>query len=104
MKRLFWVGVGAAAGYYAARRGEAAVERARERGLVGNVTLAATTAQKAAGAATRTAAALGERARAMAAEQADGASAPAPTPLPAPAPAPQPAPAPAARDAREARP
>ena len=70
MKRLFWIGVGAAAGYYAARRGEEAVERARERGVVGNVTLAATTASKVAATASRTAVALGEKARSLAAEQA----------------------------------
>ena len=70
MKRLFWIGVGAAAGYYAARRGEEAVERARERGVVGNVTLAATTASKVAATASRTAVTLGEKARALAAEPA----------------------------------
>lgn len=70
MKRLFWMGVGAAAGYYAARRGEEAVERARERGVVGNVTLAATTASKVAATASRTAVTLGEKARALAAEPA----------------------------------
>ena len=58
MKRLFWLGVGAAAGYYAARRGDEMVERARERGLVGNVSLAATTATKVAASASRTAASL----------------------------------------------
>lgn len=58
MRRLFWLGLGAAAGYYAARRGDEMVERARERGLVGNVSLAATTATKAAASASRTAAAL----------------------------------------------
>ena len=68
MRRLFWIGVGAAAGYYAARRGEEAVERARERGLVGNVTLAAATASKVAATATRTAVTFGDRARAVAAE------------------------------------
>lgn len=68
MKRLFWLGVGAAAGYYAARRGEEVVERARERGVVGNVTLAATTASKVAATASRTAVTLGDRARALAAE------------------------------------
>ncbi|MFC6238341.1 hypothetical protein [Longivirga aurantiaca] len=70
MKRLFWLGVGAAAGYYAARRGEEAVERARERGVVGNVTLAATTASKVAATASRTAVTLGEKARALAADPA----------------------------------
>lgn len=58
MRRLFWLGVGAAAGYYAARRGDEIVERARERGLVGNVSLAATTATKVAASAQRTAATL----------------------------------------------
>lgn len=67
MRRLFWLGVGAAAGYYAARRGEAVVERARERGVVGNVTLTASTATKVAAAASRTALTLGEKARTVAA-------------------------------------
>jgi hypothetical protein len=58
MRRLFWLGVGAAAGYYAARRGDEMVERARERGLVGNVSLAATTATRVASSASRTAASL----------------------------------------------
>ncbi len=64
MSRLFWVSVGAVGGYYAARRGERLVEEARERGLVGNVTLAASTAAKAATGATKAAAALGETVRA----------------------------------------
>jgi hypothetical protein len=86
MRRLFWLGVGAAAGYYAARRGEEAVERARERGVVGNVTLAASTATKVAGTASRTAVALGEKARSLAADHASdpsGASAPRPSSSPA---------------------
>ena len=62
MRRLFWLGVGAAAGYYAARRGDRLVQDARERGLVGNVTLAATTATKVASSATRTAVSIGEAA------------------------------------------
>ncbi len=70
MRRLFWIGVGAAAGYYAARRGEEAVERVRERGVVGNVTLAASTATKVAATASRTAVTLGEKARALASEPA----------------------------------
>jgi hypothetical protein len=77
VKRLFWLGVGAAAGYYAAKRGDEALDRARERGLVGNVTLAAATAQKAAATATRTAAALGEKARAAADAQTPAAQTPA---------------------------
>ena len=62
MRRMFWLGVGAAAGYYAARRGDRLVQDARERGLVGNVTLAATTATKVASSATRTAVSIGEAA------------------------------------------
>jgi len=58
MRRLFWLGLGAAAGYYAARRGDEMVERARERGVVGNVSLAATPASKVAASASRTASAL----------------------------------------------
>jgi septal ring-binding cell division protein DamX len=99
VKRLFWLGVGAAAGYYAAKRGDEALERARERGLVGNVTLAAATAQKAAATATRTAAALGEKARAAA----DAQTAPAPTAEPTPAPRTSPTPS-SPSTSREVRP
>lgn len=70
MRRLFWLSVGAAAGYYAARKGTVALEQARERGLVGNVTLAAGTASRVAATASRTTVAVGElvgaRARALA--------------------------------------
>lgn len=107
MRRLFWLGLGAAAGYYAARRGEEAVGRAKERGLVGNVTLAAGTAQRVAATASRTAAVIGERARTLAAEQQPAPSPeprPAPTPTPSPTRLPTPQPAPARTDAREARP
>ena len=94
MRRLFWFGLGAAAGYYGARRGEQLVARARERGLVGNVTLVATNATKAASVATRTAYALGERARALVAD-------PDPTPeTPSDAPYPRPFPAETTREAR----
>jgi hypothetical protein len=57
---VFWLTVGAAAGYYAARKGSVLVEEARERGVVGNVTLAAATAGKAAAAASRATVAVGE--------------------------------------------
>ena len=60
MRRLFWLSLGAAAGYYAARKSSEAVSQARERGLVGNVTLAAGTASKAAATASRTTVAVGE--------------------------------------------
>ena len=79
MRRLFWLSVGAAAGYYAARKSSEAVEQARERGLVGNVTLAASTATKVAGSATKAVSAVGSRARTPAE--------PAPAPGPAPSPA-----------------
>ena len=46
MRRLFWVSVGAAAGYYAARRIPPAVARTRERGLAGNAALAGRTASR----------------------------------------------------------
>jgi hypothetical protein len=82
VRRLFWLSVGAAAGYYAARKGTVAVEQARERGLVGNVTLAASTASKVAATASRTTLAVGEavgsRARALAEARSDDA-APAPS-------------------------
>ncbi len=44
MARLVWVAVGAAGGIYAYKRATAALEDARERGVVGNVNAAATTA------------------------------------------------------------
>jgi hypothetical protein len=81
--------VGAAAGYYAARKGSAAVEQARERGLVGNVTLAASTASKVAATASRTTLAVGEavgsRARALADVRAAATTEPAVTTRPTPA-------------------
>lgn len=97
MKRLFWLGLGAAAGYYAARRGDEMVERARERGVVGNVTLAASTATKVAATATRTAVALGDKARSLAAEPPSVDIRAAATPA-------RPAPSPASSPSREVRP
>lgn len=44
MARLVWVAVGAAGGIYVYKRASAAVEDARQRGVVGNVNAAATTA------------------------------------------------------------
>jgi hypothetical protein len=44
VRRLFWIGVGAAAGYYVARRVPPAIERTRERGVSGNAALAASAA------------------------------------------------------------
>jgi hypothetical protein len=95
MSRLFWVSVGAVGGFYVARRGERMVAEARERGVVGNVTLAASTATKAAAGATRAAAALGETVRARTG------SAPVPAPVPGPAPD---SPARPTTSTREARP
>jgi hypothetical protein len=60
VRRLFWLSLGAAAGYYAARKSAEAVDQARERGLVGNVTLAAGTASRAAATASRSTVAIGE--------------------------------------------
>jgi hypothetical protein len=51
--RVFWIGVGAAAGVWAYKRGERAIERARERGMVGNIAAATTTATKVAATAGR---------------------------------------------------
>ena len=62
MRRVFWFSVGAAAGYYAARQGERVVEEARSRGVVGNVTLVASTAARVAASAARAAVAVGEAA------------------------------------------
>jgi hypothetical protein len=58
VRRLFWLSLGAAAGYYAAKKVPQVVEETRERGLVGNVSLAATTASKVAATAGRTASAV----------------------------------------------
>lgn len=83
MRRLFWISVGAAGGYYAARRGTVALEEARARGLVGNVTLAAATASRLAGSASRAATAAGEAAGSRtraAAESRSGITDPRPTP------------------------
>ncbi|MBI1377148.1 MAG: hypothetical protein GC157_06670 [Frankiales bacterium] len=89
MRRVFWVTVGAVAGYYAARKGAAVVEEARERGVVGNVTLAASTATKVATTASRltlaAGEALGSRTRALA-EGREASAPPAPSPAPAPRP------------------
>jgi hypothetical protein len=46
VRRLFWIGVGAAAGYYVARKVPPAIERTRERGISGNAALAASAAGK----------------------------------------------------------
>lgn len=53
MRRLFWVAVGAAGGIWAYRRGGEALENARERGVVGNITWATATAGRVAGTATK---------------------------------------------------
>ena len=63
MRRLFWFTAGAAAGYYVARRGERLVVDARERGLVGNVSLAAGTATRLAQSASQAVAGLSEQSR-----------------------------------------
>lgn len=44
MSRLLWVGVGAAGGIYAYRRGQRAWNTAKDRGVAGNMTVAAATA------------------------------------------------------------
>ena len=72
MRRVFWFGLGAAAGYYAARRGEQVVEEARERGLVGNISLVASAATKAATTATKAAVSVGESAGSSARQRAAG--------------------------------
>lgn len=46
MSRVVWIGVGAIGGALAYRRGQRAVNAARERGLVGNVQQAALTASQ----------------------------------------------------------
>jgi hypothetical protein len=96
VRRLFWLSLGAAAGYYAARKSSEVVDQARERGLVGNVTLAAGTASKAAATASRSTVALGE---AMGARARGAARASTPGPAPRPS-----ATAPDPTSPREARP
>ncbi|TAK69538.1 MAG: hypothetical protein EPO13_06600 [Actinomycetota bacterium] len=41
MRRLFWVAVGAAGGIYAYRRATTAMHHAKDRGLAGNISVAA---------------------------------------------------------------
>lgn len=53
MRRLFWVAVGAAGGIWAYQRGSEALARAKERGVVGNLTAATATATKVASTAGR---------------------------------------------------
>lgn len=79
MRRLFWVSVGAAAGYYAAKKGTVAVEDARARGLVGNVTLAAETATKLAAGTARAVASAGQAAGSRARTSRDARNHPATT-------------------------
>lgn len=61
MRRLFWMAVGAALGIWAYQRGGAALERARERGVVGNVAAATATATRVATTTGRAVAAAGEQ-------------------------------------------
>jgi len=79
VKRLFWLSVGAAAGYYAARKSSEAVEQARERGLMGNVTLAASTATKVAGSATKAVSSVGSKTRVPAEPSPAPGTSPSPT-------------------------
>lgn len=51
MRRLLWLGLGAAAGYYAARKIPPAVERTRERGISGNAAMAGRAASRVASSA-----------------------------------------------------
>jgi hypothetical protein len=60
VRRMFWLSLGAAAGYYAARKGQVVVDEARERGLVGNLTLAAATAARVTTSVSRATVAVGE--------------------------------------------
>lgn len=53
MRRVFWVAVGAAGGIWAYQRGSEALARAKERGVVGNITAATATATKVASTAGR---------------------------------------------------
>ena len=53
MRRVFWMAVGAAGGIWAYQRGAEALERARERGVVGNVVAASTLAGKVAATSAR---------------------------------------------------
>jgi hypothetical protein len=82
---MIWFGIGAAAGYVVARRGEQVVDEARERGVVGNLSLVAATATKAVATASRTVVSVGEAAGSAARQRAAG---PAATPSASPGPAP----------------
>lgn len=87
VRRMIWFGLGAAAGYVVARRGERLVDEARERGVVGNVTLVAGSATKLAAGASKAVVSLGESAGSSVRQRAAG---PAPTPSASPRPAPTP--------------
>jgi hypothetical protein len=91
VRRLFWFGLGAAAGFYVARRGEQLVDDARERGAVGTLSAVAATAGRAATTAARTAVSVGESAG-SAARQRVAAGAATATARPAPSPGPTPLP------------
>ena len=53
MSRTFWVAVGAVGGIYAYRRGQRALDNAKERGFVGNVQVAAEAAASVSGGVAR---------------------------------------------------
>ena len=61
MRRLFWMAAGAAIGIVVYQRSGEAIERARDRGALGNLAAAAGATTRAAGAATRTLAVASEQ-------------------------------------------
>jgi hypothetical protein len=61
MRRLFWAAAGAAIGIVVYQRSGEAIERARDRGALGNLAAAAGATTRLAGAATRTLAVASEQ-------------------------------------------
>ncbi|MEO6822252.1 MAG: hypothetical protein ABI468_07315 [Candidatus Nanopelagicales bacterium] len=61
MRRLFWVAVGAAGGVWVYQRGGEALDRARDRGVIGNIAVATATAGKVATTATHVIAVAAEQ-------------------------------------------
>ena len=94
MARVFWVAVGAAAGVWAYKRGEAAMAAARERSALENLQVASQTATKVAAVGAKVVAGAGVQGARLAARLA-----PKPEPDPEPAPALDPAPERAVRAA-----
>ena len=78
MRRLLWVAVGAAGGIWVYQRGGEALDRARERGVIGNIAVATATAGKVAGTATRVIAVAAQQGARAAGKVAERPAEPAP--------------------------